>query len=283
MAEAPQMNRAMRRAAAKANRTAGRWKEALVPPPLLIEETDRTELKRVVQIQDGMRTDERTMVRDELGGDRSPETLADLTENALGFTDEILQKQPPVACRAGCAWCCHLEVQLTGAEVFYIAETIRRAWTGDEQASLVERLRAAWARIGSTPRVPDRPYLACPLLHENRCRAYEQRPLACRRWTSPDASLCEQALHDDRVTIEQNLLFFWSTGGIYLGLRDGLRDLGLDRPIELVDGLLVALTVPDALGRWLAGEAIFTEWRAADRAGASDRTNGDVRDTKEDA
>jgi hypothetical protein len=239
------MNRAQRRAAAKATRP---------------RRPDQG-LARILELGDALQKNTRAQVIEELG-DRTPEALADTTSNLLWFTDHILERRPPGACRAGCAWCCYIQVNPTGAEIFQIAETIRTSWTDEARAALVDRLRAAWQRIAPTPQVPDRPYLPCPLLDEQRCcSVYAQRPIACRRWASPDAGLCERGLQDSSIEIEQNLLFFQSVGGIWSGLREGLRDLGLDRPIELVDGLLVALTTPNALTRWLAGEAIFTEWR----------------------
>ena len=40
-----------------------------------------------------------------------------------------------------------------------------------------------------------------------------------------------------------------------------MNALGLDQPLELTEGLLVVLTEPDAMERWLRGEPIFSARR----------------------
>lgn len=77
------------------------------------------------------------------------------------------------ACAAGCAFCCHLPVLVTPAEADLLAE-----------AAL--RLPGVRARIGSPGR-------RCPFLgDDDRCLAYDVRPLRCRAHTSSDRSVCER-------------------------------------------------------------------------------------------
>ncbi len=88
-----------------------------------------------------------------------------------------------IACRAGCAWCCHLPVMASPPEV-------RLAWAQARRTLPAETLDAiaAEARVLDTS-VP-RP---CPFLVEDRCSVYAARPLACRGWNSTDADACRRA------------------------------------------------------------------------------------------
>lgn len=91
------------------------------------------------------------------------------------FAHALLDGVPaaPNACAAGCAFCCHLTVLVTPGEADLLAE-----------AAL--RLPGVRARIGNPSR-------RCAFLgDDNRCTAYDIRPLRCRAHTSADRSICER-------------------------------------------------------------------------------------------
>jgi Fe-S-cluster containining protein len=105
--------------------------------------------------------------------------------------------------------------------------------------------------------------LPCALLAEDRCTVYPVRPLTCRGFNSSDARKCEQSLGGgQRVVVpsyapQQRLAVF-----ILDGLRAGLEQSGLDGELlELSAALHCALTVRDALSRWLAGDPLFASAR----------------------
>jgi hypothetical protein len=101
------------------------------------------------------------------------------------------------------------------------------------------------------------------LLVEHRCCAYPVRPLTCRGFNSYDASRCEQFVKS-RAPVDipmylsqQRLMTF-----VLDGTRAGLQAVGLrDDLLELTAALRIALDVPDALERWLAGEPVFAPAR----------------------
>jgi Fe-S-cluster containining protein len=72
-----------------------------------------------------------------------------------------------VACKRGCAHCCHVAVVISAAEAAYVGDRIGRA-PADIRES---RLPDVKGFSGTTP---------CTFLRENRCTIYEHRPLACR-------------------------------------------------------------------------------------------------------
>jgi Fe-S-cluster containining protein len=105
-------------------------------------------------------------------------------------------------CRAGCVHCCHQGVMLTIFEARFLADAIVRGWPAPEVAALRERLHSLWEdlRRRGIERLPLAEQVAalarlrrpCPLLDEpaGLCRAYDARPIACRREHSADVAAC---------------------------------------------------------------------------------------------
>jgi len=78
-----------------------------------------------------------------------------------------------VVCKAGCAYCCHLKIEVSRLEAEYIGEK-----TGVIPARLVEVVRRdPHAFSEQTP---------CPFLKKGMCSIYEYRPLICRMHVSMD-------------------------------------------------------------------------------------------------
>jgi Fe-S-cluster containining protein len=100
------------------------------------------------------------------------------------------------ACAAGCAWCCHVHVDATEAEVRAIAAHLEASPSREIRAAIEAGLAAAVDRAGAlgdddrwAARVP------CGLLSATgECMIYEVRPLRCRTFHSTSAAACEDAL-----------------------------------------------------------------------------------------
>lgn len=142
----------------------------------------------------------------------SPEEFKDLseeTERLIGVYIEILSREPsgasrakkahalideqndkashvPVSCAKGCGFCCHLEVEITEDDAERLADAVLERGLELDTERLKEqagrqRLDEAWQKgVTAANR--------CVLLDENNgCRAYEARPLVCRKHsvTSP--------------------------------------------------------------------------------------------------
>jgi hypothetical protein len=100
----------------------------------------------------------------------------------------------PLACAAGCAWCCHLRVSAFAHEAAAIVHFLRARLTPAEAAAARERIVANAARIERmTVAEHYAARMPCALLVDGRCRAYEVRPSACAAHHSLSRERCEAA------------------------------------------------------------------------------------------
>lgn len=93
-------------------------------------------------------------------------------------------------CKAGCSACCHLMVEVTNDEADLLADRVRSGLGVD-----LDRLRVQASAKDKSEHFRGIPFdqSACVFLSKTgRCKVYEDRPLACRKYyvTSPSAS-CE--------------------------------------------------------------------------------------------
>jgi Fe-S-cluster containining protein len=212
---------------------------------------------------------ERQAVIELLAQDRSPAQPAQVAQQATWVAAQLAEQlvdRQAIACRAGCAWCCSLFVSATAPEVIQIAEYLRATRPAAEIAALHERLDERELLLaGRTAEQRSAARLPCVLLENQQCSVYPARPLACGSWTSTSAERCEASWrHRWAETITANQMQLWLYGGVMLGLREGLDAYGLaSEQLDLTTALRIALDMPDAAERWLAGEPIFAVARVA--------------------
>ncbi len=154
-----------------------------------------------------------------------------------------------IACAAGCAWCCHVHVDATPAEVRAIVAYVAATASGAARAAMVASLERAvlhgaalddegrWAR-----RVP------CALLSTTgTCAVYPARPLRCRAFHSTSAARCEQAFDDalhglGAAEPEQVGALVRACDAVERGFERALSTAGLETaPVRLEPALLTAL------------------------------------------
>jgi Fe-S-cluster containining protein len=244
-----------------------------VPDPLPNQPRPASEAARLAEFALGLSPHERDVLNQEralvaelLVADRSaagaPAAAQACTHaDQLGRTHLRLLAAPPAfACHEGCHFCCYLKVSVTPPEVFWIAEQLARTASSAERA----RIAALALELSADPRIfseYEKPAarLPCPLLSDaGACSVYEARPLACRAWNALDAEACRRALDDDSEppTVHEPLARLYAATS--LGLLGALGDAGLDAPLlELTSALAIALSNPQALELWLAGEPVF--------------------------
>jgi Fe-S-cluster containining protein len=214
----------------------------------------------------GARRAERLGTVEALKTGRTPLKVIEVAERAAALAEKAVEEfmaadpPPPLACREGCDWCCHLPVGAAAPEVLRIAEYLRRTLSPEELQATRQRAAALddhkrRISLGERANAP----LPCPLLVNRRCSAYPVRPLTCRGFNSSDARRCERSLRaSQKVTVPHYVPQLRLTTFVLDGLRAGLSESGLkDDLLELTAALRIAVETPDAAERWLAGDAVF--------------------------
>lgn len=192
---------------------------------------------------------------------------AEFERRALRARPDLEAQGYRIACRAGCAACCHSMVSVTPEEAFAIAAYIEALPAAG--AELIDRIVAhngAHGGLGGGARVSAR--IACPCLDpETRlCRIHPARPLTCRGMNSVDAAACDAALDagDAAAGVPTVVAYHRIVQSIYDRLGQDLADKGLaPYSLELTGALAAIWRTPDAHGRWRAGEDVFAGCRAA--------------------
>ncbi|BBK40594.1 hypothetical protein STVA_06140 [Allostella vacuolata] len=182
------------------------------------------------------------------------ETRAPYAARAFHRAFETMAAKEPVACRAGCNYCCHQVVSARAAEIFLLARAVR-ALPPDAAGPMAARIRAA-AETTRDMAVAERHRrnLPCPILEDGRCRLYADRPLACRAFASTDLEACRRAFAHEPVPIPVPRQAMALRGLLTRAGEAASRAARLpDDQYELIAALAIALDDPAAEEKWLAG------------------------------
>jgi Fe-S-cluster containining protein len=168
------------------------------------------------------------------------------SELARQLTPESLEQ---IACKAGCASCCVINVSTLLPEGIAIATYIRNKFAPAEIISFRQRLkdftdRIAW--VEDEERI--RHDIRCIFLDaSDACIIHPVRPLLCRGITSTDPLACRRALdslaeEDEAEGVIMNLVQKFLMESVFKELAQALEKAGLDaRPHELGACVLKAL------------------------------------------
>jgi Fe-S-cluster containining protein len=201
---------------------------------------------------------------------RSARDAVEVGEHVGLWFDEAMAQAPrppsPYACARGCAYCCHLKVIATPPEVIAITTRLR------ERLSR-EALAAVRARVVETDRKTHglssgeraRSRLACPLLVDGECVAYDVRPASCRVANSFDPGACKRAFEsDEEISIPQDAEPRSWADALRGAAASSAFEAKLDpRMLELVAALKIGLEQSDAPVAWARGNPVFA--KAVDR------------------
>jgi Fe-S-cluster containining protein len=194
---------------------------------------------------------------------RSPSPCSEAMAHLAALYDRtIAHVTPPaaaakVACRKGCAHCCVQPISITGLELFFLARTLR----GREAvtAALVE----AGRRIQAAPKSQRLFDMRCPMLLDNACSIYAERPLACHNFLSFNVNDCITRYvmlgradvlmpAEHGAVINDCRLVLHAAMGL-IGQRDFTSNY------EMKAALAHVLEMDeDVEARWLAGEDVMT-------------------------
>lgn len=170
--------------------------------------------------------------------------------------DIITASKPEIACRKGCALCCHLRVHARAHEVFAIVEHVERTFTAAERVALLDRLQAHTNAVRQlTIAEHQTRNMACPFLSQGgACLIYEARPFSCRAYHSCSISHCQYSFDNPEDTKASRpsfskLEYLWN----YMGAAgdNAYIKQGYDaQEYEIGEACYMAITTPGKQKRW---------------------------------
>ncbi len=169
----------------------------------------------------------------------------------------------PLACIVGCDHCCYNQVEVTLPEALVIGDFLAQRFSGEAQEWLLARVEQALAAKAGQDRrqiAGRRRELPCPMLVEHRCAIYPVRPLVCRGMHSLEAGQCESSLQaGDLTSAAYYLQRHELVRAIARGLLAGCQALSCQSgALDLALALRDYFREPDAAGRWIRGEMVFS-------------------------
>ena len=203
---------------------------------------------------------------DALTGTATADGILDTYAEALRRLDGSLEgtlawTQNTIACRAGCSFCCWLQIDVRAHEVFLIVRHLRQTRTPEALAIL---RAAAVATLDQTRPMNHeergRVTLQCVLLQDGLCSVYAVRPAACRRYHSRAVAACEQLWQGADEPGEIEFPFVAEMGRhLANGMHNAFVRAGFDGfCYDLTSALAEALTYPECERRWLEKEKAFS-------------------------
>ncbi len=175
--------------------------------------------------------------------------------------------QIPIACRAGCASCCRIEVAVSSSEALLLHRAIQ-ALPADARSRIVEKLQEAAPRLNGLDAGGRRQLnLPCPLLtDEGSCGVYAARPLACRSHVSFDLAACLADAADPAtpVPIPTSKTLTQHRDAIRPRHRDLEQAIGVATGrYELVKSLHILMSRADAAHRIARGDDVLRPARVS--------------------
>jgi hypothetical protein len=176
----------------------------------------------------------------------------------LAFEASVKVAVPPqqLACKMGCAFCCHGIVTITAPEAFRLAGVLR-----DRGSEAIARFRdAAKFTAGKSPEQRLGAKLPCAFLQNNSCSVYAARPIACRQVTSLTLDPCLDEFEGREGEILLPEHYTTHAGNAQVSVAVAMHLAG--KPIrfyELSSAVLAVLDTPNAEDCWARGEDIFAQ------------------------
>lgn len=190
-------------------------------------------------------------------------------QEVLEFSDRIIQgleesgQTPKVACKTGCSYCCHSQVNIIPIEALLISSFIHTDFTGPQICTLragISRTRSLTAGKSIEQVYAMKSELPCLFLSNKRCSIYKMRPSICRSWNSLDSYSCRTAYDsvDPKSSVSASParnLVFGTTRALFAQISDACT-LQSDT-LLLHNAMSDCFDSTDPLDRWAGGHDVF--------------------------
>ena len=190
-------------------------------------------------------------------------TLASKVDERIEATLSQANKlDTPIACKAGCSFCCHLRVMIRPHEAIALFRYLRSQVPDEKARAIVAKVQANADLIGSmtetehmSARIP------CAFLVDGCCSAYSTRPGICAAHHSLDRKGCEDSYNDptdlsDRIPMLGRVRHIH--GAMEAGISRALKGLNLQgEPVELHTAVAALLRDPSLIARWRKGRSLL--------------------------
>lgn len=184
------------------------------------------------------------------------------------FAETPAKVKATVACRAGCAHCCSVPVDVQAHEVFYAAQHILLNFSPAALAEVIARTGAHRTRAaGLSSNDRDQLRQPCVLLREGSCSIYEGRPEACRAHHTSNAAVCAAHSSDPGVDLAKVYIPALRSRmfAVMLGMDEALEAAGFDdRAYDFGSALHEALTNSLCQVLWMRKKPAFPDSCLAD-------------------
>lgn len=201
-----------------------------------------------------------------LQGSSDADSCAALVAKAgrrIEATFEHLRKEGArIACKAGCAFCCHLRVTVTAHEAIALYHYLRSKIPAAQAQEIEQRVLANAERIAQmTQEQHWATNVQCAFLVDAKCSAYRARPMPCALHHSLDVDACETSYEnpaDHSVGIRKLKVIEQTMAATQAGMRQAFGKLRLnDEPMELHTALAAILRDPSIIERWRRGHDLL--------------------------
>lgn len=153
-------------------------------------------------------------------------------------------------------------VEIRPHDAFVLAHHVQTRLDAAQRSRVVARIEANLRSLAARTREQHvRAGLACALLEDNACVAYEARPATCRKYHSVSIATCRDAFDDPTAPLTGEIeheAVRLAGNAVALGYAKGLEDAGYDATLyELHDALHRALNDGRTGKRYRRGKRAF--------------------------
>lgn len=207
--------------------------------------------------------------RKTMGGLSYQDVILPVFQEVLEFSESIVQhleqngQSPKVACKRGCNYCCHSQVNIIPIEALLISAFIKTDFTCSEMSALTAGIANAHSLTAGKTLAQVyaiKADLPCLFLKKGSCSIYQIRPSICRSWNALDSAACKTAYDSMDVgsaitgAPARNFIF-----GTTRALFEQLSDFFMlqSNTLLLNHAMSDCLNNTDPIGQWIKGNAVF--------------------------